>query len=377
MEKFFLPVGMLVGTIVGAGVFALPYVFQRSGFGIGLVYLFLSAVVYIYVYLLYSDIILRTKKEHRLVGYAHFYLGRFWAILATISTVLGILFSMAVFLVLSVSFFEVIYPSLGNALGAFIFWVIGTFLIFSPLKNIERLEFLITLGIIAIIFTLFFVGAPNLSISSFSFIGDAQYLFSPLGVIFFALAGGAAVPSIIRHFRSLKLKSYVPSIRRVLIVGTVIPAVLYILFVLGVFGLSGEITPDAITGLLNRASDTLIILVGMLGLLALWSTYILIGLNVEDTLKLDFSFARATRFMVVALFPIAIFFIASESFIELVSFTGGIFLALEGFFILAIWHKLNTASRIAPIMVGKGHYVLFFLTLFLFSIAFIYEITHL
>ena len=67
-KNFILPAGLLAETIIGAGMFALPYVFQKSGIGLGLFYLFFFGLVSILIHLMYADIILRTSENHRFAG---------------------------------------------------------------------------------------------------------------------------------------------------------------------------------------------------------------------------------------------------------------------------------------------------------------------
>ena len=41
-----LPAGLLSSLIIGAGIFALPYVFYRAGFLVGLFYLVIFSIVF-------------------------------------------------------------------------------------------------------------------------------------------------------------------------------------------------------------------------------------------------------------------------------------------------------------------------------------------
>ena len=99
-----LAAGLLAGTIIGAGMFSLPFIFQSAGLSTGIFYLILIPIAYIFVYLMYSDIIVRTKESHRLVGYAKIYLGN-WAFWLTIlMSVVESVFVLTIYLILSQSF---------------------------------------------------------------------------------------------------------------------------------------------------------------------------------------------------------------------------------------------------------------------------------
>ena len=75
-RKFFAAAFTLTGTIVGAGILGLPYVFSRSGFFIGFFWLILLGLIMLFVNLCLGEISLRTKKIHQLPGYAEKYLGK-------------------------------------------------------------------------------------------------------------------------------------------------------------------------------------------------------------------------------------------------------------------------------------------------------------
>src|SRR3989339_612129 len=74
--NFFYAVAILIGMIIGAGIFGIPYVVAQAGFAVGLFYLVLLGGAVMLLHLFYGEIVLRTKQEHRLIGYAAKYLGK-------------------------------------------------------------------------------------------------------------------------------------------------------------------------------------------------------------------------------------------------------------------------------------------------------------
>ena len=99
-KSFLLPTGLLAGTIIGAGIFALPYVFAKAGLVAGFFYLALGGIAYTVVHLMYADVIMRTRSAHRFPGYAGLYLGRFGFILAVLIGVLEMILVMTIYLIL-------------------------------------------------------------------------------------------------------------------------------------------------------------------------------------------------------------------------------------------------------------------------------------
>lgn len=66
----------LSGTVIGAGILGLPYVFAKSGFLFGLFWLLVLGIITLYTFLCLGEISLRTKADHQLPGLAGKYLGK-------------------------------------------------------------------------------------------------------------------------------------------------------------------------------------------------------------------------------------------------------------------------------------------------------------
>lgn len=372
-KNFILPASILAGTIIGAGIFSLPFVFKAAGLGAGLFYLFLAAIVYILAHLMYADIIIRTKEVHRFVGYAQIYLGKgaFW--LSILMTVVEMIFVMTIYLVLSQSFSNLITAFGGGFEKLLVFWFFGSIAIFLSLKRIAFLEFLITGGIVLIIGLVFFLGLGRfLDISSAEFIPNWSKVLLPLAPILFALSGRVAIPSVVLYLKD-RPEAY-KLIKKSIIIGTVIPAIVYALFVFGVLGLSTNVTQDAITGLIGQIPQTVLILIGVLGLLSLWSSYIIVGLDVNSILVYDLKFSAWLRFLLVVLGPLLLYLAGFQSFLGLVSFVGGVFLPLEGIFIISMWLKANRVLSAPPVLLKKVNAFVIGFLFFVLAIALSYEI---
>ncbi|MBI2637312.1 MAG: hypothetical protein HYW88_00290, partial [Candidatus Sungbacteria bacterium] len=88
--KFIQGAFLVAGTIIGVGVFGIPYVISRSGLLVGFFELGAIAVLMAVVHLMYGEIILRTKSVHRLPGYVELYLGNHAKIFSLISYLVGL-----------------------------------------------------------------------------------------------------------------------------------------------------------------------------------------------------------------------------------------------------------------------------------------------
>ena len=354
---------VLAGGIIGAGAFSLPYVVSQSGLIVGFVLLALATVAYSVIHLMYADVLTGTTAQHRFVGYVERYLGKGWKYLAVAMAVVEMVFILTIYLVLSVSFFHLIFPGFSVPIAIFLFWLFGALTTFSSLKQLELSETVVTVGILAIIGALFAVSIPSIETLSAVPIFTSHNLLLPLSAIFFALSGRVAVPSLVNALRSRGHVERGP-VRRAVIIGTVIPAVVYAIFIISVLALSGTVSPDAVTGLLGAIPAWLAGAIGVLGLLTLWSSYILVGRDVSDTLRFDLDVPRWLRFFVVLIVPLVLYALGFDDFIGLVSLIGGIFLSLEGIFVVLLWRSARKQRKLGGLITVSRFTLLFLWVVF-------------
>lgn len=377
-KNFLLPTGILSGTIIGAGVFALPYVFKTSGILLGLLFLGISIWAFSLIHLMYADIIKRTPGNHRFVGYAKIYLGKFSFVTSILIGVVEMILVMVIYLILSESFLNLIYPESSHLMKVLIFWLFGSVAIFFNVKKLALTELLITWGMIGIIISIFIYGFKNLINLNSDIIypetASLKNIFIPLGPILFSLSGSVAIPSLVDYFKSLKIRASDKGLKKSAVWGTVIPGIIYAIFVFGVLSLSlGKISPDSVSGLINNVSPIFLIILGILGVLCIWSSYIVIGLNTFNILKFDLKIRKTLRLFMVVFLPILLYLAGLNNFILLTGIIGGIFLSIECIFIILIWLKVDKASSIRSIF-KKPKTISIILLFLMFGIAIIFEL---
>jgi amino acid permease len=340
-RSFILPTALLAGTIIGAGIFSLPYVFVKAGVGLSFIFLGIFGLVYVAIHLMYGDLVIKNGDEHRFAGLAKIYFGKLGYRLSVLMTVVEMFFVLTIYLVLSSSFISLVAPNLPVVYQAVIFWWIGSIIIFSGTKRLAFFELLAIVGILAAIIAVACLGLPHFFEKSFVFSSSLRALWLlPFGALLFAISGRPAIPSVIHYFRRIGVspeKSKSP-----IIWGTLIPVIVYGAFVAGVLGLSGTVTPDAVTGVVEVInSPALIAALAILGVLSLISSYFAIGLDVFSSLQLDLKFSKKFSMFLVIILPLFIYFLDLGSFIVLVGIVGGLFIGLEGIMILAMWSKMK------------------------------------
>lgn len=349
-RNFFLPVGMLAGAIIGAGVFSLPFVLQPLGTLGAAFYLAILGAVFAFVHLLYADLVLRAPDKLNFVGIARHYLGRPGLVLTLFTGVLQMFFVLLIYLVLSKSFFALIAPR-EIFFGVAGFWLLGSAAIFLSVKRFAGIEFLITVGIAAIMGYVFTLGfqADGAMLLPFSSPLPLSLALLAIGPVLFSLSGRVAVAEVVSYFG--RDTNAAPALRRSVIAGTLFPAALYFLFVLAVWALASTVTHDAVTGLRDVLGVWPLRLIGVLGLLSLWSSYIIVGLNVRNILRDDLRFPSSLAGLLIVIAPLALYGAGFTNFLKLVEFTGGTFLAVEGMLLVYLWQRANRESN--PVLLRR------------------------
>lgn len=371
------PASLLATTIIGAGMFALPYLFNKAGVAISLFYLFIFGAVFALIHLMYADIIVRTSENRRFSGYAKIYLGRLGHWSSIFMTIFGALLVLTIYLVLSVSFIKLILPAAPDIYVIFIFWLFGSLAIFLKINELAVSDFFIFLAIAAMIFIIFGFGFSGglekiKTVSLFNF-GN---IFLPFGAVLFSMYGRSAIPTLLGYFRNngqSPIKSKWP-----IIIGSIAPVFIYAVFIFGILGLSNGVSQDAVSGLVKNLPSIILWILGALGIISLWSTYIIIGRDIKKSLEHDFNMPLVFSGLIVVAIPILFYIVGSQNFLQLVEFVGAIIIGLEGIFIILMWLK---ASRGADLLgqekiINKIHPIIIAFLLLVFAAGIGYKLIY-
>lgn len=374
-KNIILPTSLLAGTIIGAGIFALPYVFEKAGILTGLFYLIIFSAVFALIHLMYADVIIRTKENHRLPGYARIYLGKWGEGLAIITSIIGMFFALTIYLILSISFFNLIFPSLLSFVYAYkllIFWFLGSLAVFIGINRLAVSEFLIFFGIMAIILMIFGCGMANSGQIISGYLVNWAYAILPYGAILFSFNGRIAIPTVLGYFRKnnqSQLKAKIP-----IILGSLTPALVYLIFVFGIFSLSDQVSEDAISGLISHLPRLVLVLFGVLGLVSLWSSYIMIGRSIKKSLEHDLKLRHFLSGSIVSAAPLLLYFSGFQSFLGLIAIVGGVFAGISGIFIILMWLKARKTEAGRGALLKKINPLIIYALLLVFIGGIIYTI---
>lgn len=338
-RNFLLAVGLLAGTIIGAGIFSLPYLFNSLGIFLASAYLFGFAFVYFIIHLMYAELVKKHHGSHEFFYLSKNYLPKRLSRLAPGIIIAELILVLVAYLTLAPSFLNLMF-GFGYTTAAFIMWFLGSVFMFIKLRWLGIAEIFGILGILIIVFLIFFSG--NSSVSSFYPQSlNFSLLILPFAPLLFSFSGRPAISRVVdEHNKSVSDKKPF-NLKRAILIGTLIPAVVYLLFVVSVLRLSPNATPDTISGLsaIPGISHLLLFVIGILGFIAIWTSYFIIGINVKEILTEDMKLPSAFGGLVAVLVPLILYLSGLKNFLEVVAFTGGVFLALEGVFVIMMWRK--------------------------------------
>lgn len=329
-------VTVVSGFIIGAGIFGVAYTWSHSGYFIGLLELIgLSAVITL-AHLMFGEIILRTKTNHRLPGLAALYLGRRGKRLAAISNILGGLGALLAYVIIGGTFLwqltGTIFP-FGQFSYQLIFFLFMGTLVISGLRMVAKVEYVLTLLMIGTILFIVAWGAPHVRLENLLLPGRWYYALLPFGVLVFSLGGWAAIPEakeVLGQERK-KLKS-------VILAGSLIAAFITALFASAILGISGKgTTEEAIDGLLPVLGYGVVTAGTVFGVLAIATSFLILGIYLQETLQFDFKLPKDISAALTLGVPFALFLLGARSFIKVISITGGVFGAIDVILIMLIY----------------------------------------
>lgn len=341
-KEFYGAVATLVGTIVGVGAFGLPYVVAKSGFLIGLIFLFIISGVVLLLHLFYGEIVLRTPGKHRFVGYAEIYLGRWGKRLTTFTATIIIYGALLAYIIVGGKFLSTIFGR-SEFFWSLIFFVVCAGAIFLGLKVVTKIEIFMSFFLIGIVFLIFVKGWPSINFDNLTNLNWA-YFFLPYGVVLWAVGGWAAIPEMKEIF-----KQKYQFLKKAIIWGTLLPPLLYIIFIFTVVGVTGSATSsEGIIGLAAALKNNVIILGAFFGLLAVTTSFLVLGLCLKKIFWYDYKMNKHLAWVLTCFVPLIAYLCHLRDFVAVIGFLGATLSGLEGILMVKIYWRAKKMGRRQP-----------------------------
>ena len=328
-------IAVLIGTIIGAGMFGIPYAVKTAGLIPGLVLLLVLTVAIILINLIFGEIVLSTEKRHQLTGYAEKYLGKFgkYFMFALV------LFSFyGALLAYTIGEGEVLSTLFGGQAfwWSILFIAVGSIFIFFGLKLIKKIEVWLTAILLLIILFICFKGFNFIDLENLKTVSWSLFLV-PYGVIFFAMGGLSAIPQMKDVLLEQKKQ-----LKKAIIWGTTLPFLFYALFVFTTIGVTGAFTTDIATiGLGQVLGRTVLIAGNVLAFFTMITSFFIMGLGLKTSYQFDFGLKNFSAWLLVISVPLIAFVLGVNNFNTIIGTVGSIGSGLQGLLICLMFLRLK------------------------------------
>lgn len=347
-KQYFYALSMFVGTIVGVGLFGMPYVGAQAGFITLVIFLILIGGLSILMNFYYGEIAAKTKGLHRLPGYAKIYLGNNGKRIAFIVKTLAIFGALLAYLIVGGQFLANLFDG-SVYLYTFIFFIFGAFLIWRDQRSIGPVEFIMLFIFLGIVAFLFFMGVRHIQPSNLAGFNSAHF-FAPYGVILFSLWGTSMIPEV-----KEKLKGDLKRIRTLVVWGISTCVIVYFVFSLLVIGVSGEATSeDALSGLDTYLGSWVITIGYIFGVITTFTSFITLGLTVKKIFWYDYGLPKRLGWALACFIPLIMFVAGFRDFITVIGLTGAVMLGIDGILVAMIFLKLKKKEKSARYGMWRG-----------------------
>ncbi len=337
MSKYILAIATLSGTIIGVGFLSLPYITARVGIFVMLGYFAVLSSIVILTHFLLGKVALETPDFKRLPGYAEVYLGKWGGIISFIVNILGTYGTMLAFIIIGGKFLADLFHA-NVFVCTSLYFIAGSALIYFGIKAISKVEFL---GLVVLLLALTFVFLQSLPAFQINNLlvktGGISDIFLPYGPILFALWGASLIPEVEEMLGKNK-KMLGP----VIFIGSAIPVIVYLFFIVMVVGISGAGTAkEAVLGLKDFLGNGIASVTIFAGVLSSFTSFLLAGLTLKKIFWYDLKVPKNVSWLITCIVPFVLFLIGIKDFIGVIGFVGAVMLAIDGILIMLMYRKIK------------------------------------
>ena len=303
---------LLLGTIIGAGIFSLPIALSKTSFWLFLGFTMILAMVMAKINWFYRQIVNGAKERHQLGGYVRQILGKKWSFVAILFLLFSTVGALLAYLILAGQFLAAITP-LSEVQGTWFFYVLMFLLLYFGGRHLEALDVFMTVIKVVLLFVVILITFDlDLFSQSLAFTSAQLSLKTALiayGSVLFALTGYSIVPELKKDGTEKKAIN----------LAQVISAGFYLLFSLNLLSFVNNSQFQFEPGLT-------MILFNLTGFFSVLTPYLMLSWVSYDLFDKDLGFAKKEALLLTLILPLLFYLMGLHDFLTVISVSGGVFL---------------------------------------------------
>jgi len=338
-KNYYYAVAVLVGQIIGVGIFGLPFLIAKAGLlSLFFLIVFIGIVQY-FMQLIYANIVIATPTYHQLPGYTSQYLGSESKQVVFLASLISNYCALLAYTIVSGTFlYQLLSPALGGSdfFYATSLFIIEAIIVFFGVNVLARAELIMT-GLLLLVVSLI-VGFSLSSIHPSNYtIVDWRYFIIPYGAMLFSLDGSCVIPFIVQLLDKDKA-----NVKSAIKMGVLISAIVTAVFALVIVGVSGTNTsPDGLIGVKSILNPVVISFALLFGVLCMVTSFLGSAQSLTKTFHFDYQINRHLSWFFAVSIPLLLYFCGINDLISVISFAGGVAGGLISIILLSIVFKSN------------------------------------
>ncbi len=371
-KNFWLAVAVMVGYVIGVGMFGLPFLVSRAGFITFFIFLAILGPAQYLLHLIYANLIIATKAYHRLPGYTEIYLEKHGKIIVSIAKLIGNYGALLAYIIITGIFLkQLLFPIFGGSefFYSTTLFIIEAVIIYFGIKTIAKAELVMTSLLLLVVVLITIKGLPIMKLSNYTPV-NWKYFLLPYGAMLFAFDGNGSLPIVIKLLRRDK-----ESVKSVVRIGTFLPMIVIIIFAFIIIGISGSATtPDALGGVKLILSDGVIFFALIFGILTMITSFFGVAESVKEMFWWDYKLNKKLAWGLAVFAPYLLYLLGFKNLINVISFVGAVAGGLSGIVLILIFRKLKKEkNKLVLFKYKPGNLITYFL-IGLFLCGMLYEI---
>ncbi|OGE80663.1 MAG: hypothetical protein A2826_00420 [Candidatus Doudnabacteria bacterium RIFCSPHIGHO2_01_FULL_43_23] len=366
--QFVEAVALLVGTVVGAGFLGIPFVVARVGLILGLLLIIGIGLLAMILFLVVTEITLRTKTKHQIPGYISQYLGPKWRKFTFIVLLSGGYGALLSYLVGEGQVLSAIFGG-PPIIYSVLFFAVTAVFVFRGLKTIELVDLFLILFMALVVILIGLLSANSIQYQNLSHFNLAGIL-PAYGVILFSFLGVSAVPEM-RAILTRKEKQ----LPKAVFIAVFIPMIIYVLFTVAVVGVNGvDTSPVATIGLGQALGRNVEIVGNILAVITMTTAFLGMGLAMKETYHYDLKVNKNLAWGLTMSVPFILLLLGLTNFTTILSLVGSLFGGIMGVLIIVTWWKAKKLGDRKPEFILHHKKLFGYLLIIVFSLGFIYTV---